>query len=507
MGNEKLRHSFIIRVPDEPGSLHRAAGIVTGHQGNINRLQFDRRIDLFTVFFEISATDENYGEIARELEEIGYLRTSLRPLSFLKIHVYLPHEPGALSGFLTHITASGANIAYIDFDDSGQHPERLTMSLNLEESPAVDRLLQALRSQYRLDVLEYDTTGRLLDDTVFYLRFAQEIRELTGESGDKFLLSLLGDINHIVQELAALGKDPKEVFGSILATGKRLSATTHDGFYAEIQRYPVGDGSEVVCIQPPCGGNVFLFRTPDEVAMIDSGYGCYYRDFLHLFRETGLCDVPSISRILVTHGDADHCGSAGLFSARSWLHPGTMKVIEQADRSYGSASEGSILDSVYTTIINLFSAFSPPPQPALFRTEEIGRAGIFPVIDRFPIGGLEFEVLEGLGGHLHGQVYFLSRKAGLLFSGDTLINHREISAERTEYNSLAVFLVTSVNMDSAVAKRERKGLIELVREVEAERGGPCLICGGHGPLSVLGSDNTLRASGTSRRWPPDCPGS
>ena len=43
--------------------------------------------------------------------------------------------------------------------------------------------------------------GKHLDDTIFYVRFAQEIRELIGESENTFLLSFLADTNHIAQEL------------------------------------------------------------------------------------------------------------------------------------------------------------------------------------------------------------------------------------------------------------------------------------------------------------------
>ncbi len=43
--------SFIACMPDKPGALHRAAEIITRHRGNINRIQYDRRIDPQTVFF------------------------------------------------------------------------------------------------------------------------------------------------------------------------------------------------------------------------------------------------------------------------------------------------------------------------------------------------------------------------------------------------------------------------------------------------------------------------
>src|SRR5512137_2185608 len=106
---------FIAHMPDTPGSLHRAAEIIKKYDGNINRIQFDRRIDPGTVFYEVTATEESYRKITDELARIGYLQTSLVTLDFLKFCVSLPHRPGALYEFLGHITAAGANIALIDF--------------------------------------------------------------------------------------------------------------------------------------------------------------------------------------------------------------------------------------------------------------------------------------------------------------------------------------------------------------------------------------------------------
>jgi hypothetical protein len=47
-------------MPDTPGSLHRAAEIIKKYEGNINRVQYDRRIDPATVFYEVTASKEAY---------------------------------------------------------------------------------------------------------------------------------------------------------------------------------------------------------------------------------------------------------------------------------------------------------------------------------------------------------------------------------------------------------------------------------------------------------------
>jgi glyoxylase-like metal-dependent hydrolase (beta-lactamase superfamily II) len=490
-------------MPDAPGSLHRAAEIIKKYEGNINRIQFDRRIDPSTVFYEVTASEGAFRKITGDLSNIGYLQTSLKPLNFLKCCVYLPHQPGSLYEFLNFTTSAGANIAFIDFDDKGRHPDRLTISLNLEQTVVVDRLLDLLKSRYRLEILEYDTTGKQLDDTVFYVRYAQAIRELIGESEEDFLLSFLADTNHIVQELMVRGNDPRKVFDSVLLTGQTMRATTQENFYADVQKLVISGQTTLFCFQVPCGGNIFLIDTPEEKLMIDAGYGIYHHDVMSMLSKFGREGSP-VSRIIITHADADHCGGAGNFSVPVFMHQKTLSIIKENNRAYGSQSEHSVLEEFYTKMINLFSKFSTPTNVQCF-PEPVGTIrGIFPVLGTLRTGDIELEVLDGLGGHTCGQIYLYSRSSGLLFAADSVINFSSLTKERADYSSLAAFLVTSVNVDSYLAKKERKALLELAAETDSalkETGGRCLICGGHGAVSVL-DGTTLVSHGEIIRYRP-----
>ena len=485
--------SFIACMPDRPGALHRAAEIIKRYEGNINRIQYDRRIDRYIVFFEVTGVPEAYDKIREELERIGYLQTSLQPVAFLKFHVYLPNCPGALFDFLNYITSAGANITYLDFDERGQHPERLVVSLNIENTRLIDALLNELKSRYRLEILEYDTTGEKLDDTVFYLRLAQKLRSFLGSAEDEFLMRFLHDINHIAQELSNLRKDPVEVFENILKVGDCLNRTTGENFFADVQRVKISNGLELFCFQLPCGGNIYLFDTTCERVMIDTGYGIYYQDIVNMLQHYGLGDLGLLNRIYITHADADHCGAAGYFPVPSYLNRETLLITRETSRAYGSSSQGCILEEVYTKIINLFSRFNPPTNVILFPEisqfgEIIEKRGPFSVIARFKIGDLNFEALEGLGGHMHGEIIYLCPEEGLIFPEDALINFKSLSPDRTEYNVLADYLMTSVNVDSKLAREERNALISLISEIDeklAVKGKRCLICCGHGSISVL----------------------
>lgn len=500
-----MKSSFVARMPNRAGALHRVADIITRHEGNINRINYNRRIDPETVFFEVTCDRASYRLIEEELRAIGYLQTTLKPLHHLKFHVHLPHRSGALFEFLQYTTRARANIAYIDFDDSGRQPERVTISLDIEESTVADKLLNRLKSRYPLEIIEYDDTGAHLDNTVFYVRFAQKIRPFIPDAEGEFLLSFLQDVNHIVQELTNLGEEPRKVFESILQTGTYLNGTTGEGFHADLQRIPVTDAVTLYCFQLPAGGSVYLLDGPGEQFMVDTGYGIYHSDIRELLQSHALWNPGKLSRQIITHADADHCGGGGYFDVPALMHTGTLEIIRRNNRAYGSRSEGSILEAFYTTMINLFSRFrSPEKVSCLPEPGEDVRCG-FPVLDRISIGDIVFEVLESHGGHLHGQIFLYAPIQGILFTGDSLMNFASFTTERERYNSLADFLITSVNVDSNRARSERHALLELVAETDrnlADEGKQCLICGGHGAVSIL-KEGKLEVYGEVEHYSPE----
>ena len=221
--------------------------------------------------------------------------------------------------------------------------------------------------------------------------------------------------------------------------------------------------------------------------MIDTGYGIYHQDFMALFSRYGI-DMRKLSRIIVTHADADHCGAAGHFSVPVQMHSGTLEIIRTDNRAWGSRSQESVLEAFYTKMINLFSHFAIPKDIRCFGEPTGTKRGIFPVIGTLRIGALELDVLDGLGGHTFGQVFLYSREHGLIFAADSVINFGSLTKARADYSSLAAFLVTSVNVDSDRAKQERIALMALAEETDralASDGRRCIICGGHGAVSVI----------------------
>ena len=235
--------------------------------------------------------------------------------------------------------------------------------------------------------------------------------------------------------------------------------------------------------------------------LVDTGYGIYHDDVVHMLADHGINDLSLIKRMFISHADADHSGGAGLFEAESFAHPGTVDIVERSNRAYGSKLQSSVLEEVYTRLINMFSNFRPPATFSLLQ-DDLGARGPFRIVARDRFAGMEFEVLESLGGHLHGQVFLLFPDEGVLFSADSLIGFDSLTPEREEFNILAKNLMTSVNVDSEKASQERKGLLALASQIDAQMvaaGKRCIICGGHGAICVLESGK-LKTHGSVERY-------
>ena len=86
---------------------------------------------------------------------------------------------------------------------------------------------------------------------------------MIGSAEDPFLLGLLQEINHIVQELTNRGEDPLQVFASIIEVGDTLNRTSGEGFYADVQRIAVAPGTTLFLLPATRGVKNFLARSAD----------------------------------------------------------------------------------------------------------------------------------------------------------------------------------------------------------------------------------------------------
>lgn len=103
------------------------------------------------------------------------------------------------------------------------------------------------------------------------------------------------------------------------------------------------------------------------------------------------------------------------------------------------------------------------------RTEEpLQQTGYFDFAD------LHFEVYEGRGGHLPGEILLIDYTHHVAFTGDVYVNIRGFTPRQAEYNRYAPILMTSVDTDPALCTRERQQLLQRLGA------GTWRIFGGHG---------------------------
>lgn len=486
--------------PAPGGSIEEICTILSSLHLSIGRIRFDEDIDPGYLFVSVSGCEAAYESSLGMLQAAGYWIMHDQEPVIISIEIYhVPVHPAIVS-LLGKVKKEGFRILSLDADDRGKDPSRFCATCI---SPSVS-VAEAFRSW----VLEQfpGALCTISDDDAhkrgFYDSYAASIRAITDNTARPPVYDLINRFSHASQSLTWFSRDYLTTLRRALENGEELHKTCKDAFFATIQKIPVAENLTLHCFQLPCGGNIFLLDSPQELVMVDTGYGLYHDDVMQMFAAIGI-DISRLTRIFITHGDSDHCGAAGYFSVPVSAHEGTGKVIATRNRAMGSIHEDWIVQEVYTLMINLFGRMHPGESFQFFPPAGDEYIEGFAVLDRMQIGGCEFFILESHGGHQHGLIYLYSRDAGLLFTSDTILNLSGLTESRRQYNGFAVYLVTTVNVDPALVKTERAALTALARKADdlwhKKTGHPLYVACGHGPVSVV-TDSGLVRTGTTMQY-------
>ncbi len=66
-----MKKTYVTRMPDKVGAFLVASQIIARHGGNIVRVNYNKAVDLHTLFIEVAANDEQHNQIKAELAECG----------------------------------------------------------------------------------------------------------------------------------------------------------------------------------------------------------------------------------------------------------------------------------------------------------------------------------------------------------------------------------------------------------------------------------------------------
>ncbi len=480
------RKSYITRMPDKTGAFLLASKIIAKHHGNIVRVSYNKAVDLHMLFIDVEASDKDLEQIAEELESIGYLNHKIAETRVIIVEIKIPDVPGAVLPILKIFDRYDINISYLNSSANDTGYQNFKMGLLIENPKVIKMLLDDVSELYQIDIIDYDDSEKSLDNTIFYIRLANEMQKLLSLSIEE-TMSFIAESNRILQMLEENGENPHKVFDHIRRFAYFISKHRGDNFKAEISTHPISDSVTLYGIQPPCGSNTYVLKSADEIVLIDTGYAVYSDELMktleHLIPEW----KSRCKRVYITHADVDHCGLLSkLEGVKIRLNRKSAESLERQLKGMPDFRENNELNLGYSKLSRIISGYTPPNTGQFYILDSNTpqeHDELLHIAD-FSVNDLDFEVFEGSGGHLYGEMVFVCRKHGIIFTGDNLVNISGFSAELSEFNSLAPYLMRSVNVDSNKATDVRNQIKSLIEEMKAEIHKPVMICGGHGPIVI-----------------------
>jgi len=480
------RKSYITSMPDKTGAFLLASKIIAKHDGNIVRVSYNKAVDLHMLFIDVEASDKNLDAIAEELESIGYLNNKISETRVIIVEIKIPDVPGAVLPILKILDRYDINISYMNSSANNTKYQNFKMGLLIENPRMIKMLLEEISELYQINIIDYDDSEKSLDNTIFYIRLANETQKLLN-LGEEDTMNFIAESNRILQVLEENGENPYKVFDYIRRFVYYISKNRGNSFYAEISKRQINDSVTLYGIQPPCGSNTYLLDSPGEIVLIDTGYAIYANELMKVLDDLSPDWRSRFKRVYITHADVDHCGLLSkLGNVKICLNRKSADSLRRQLSGQPDFRENNELNLGYSKLSRIISGYNPPKadQFDILDSNTPAEHDELLQIGNFSVADLDFEVLEGSGGHLRGEMIFACRKYGIIFTGDNLVNISGFSEELSVFNSLAPYLMRSVNIDSQKATAVRNQVKKLIEEIRADIRHPILICGGHGPICI-----------------------
>ncbi|MBE6883004.1 MAG: MBL fold metallo-hydrolase [Ruminococcaceae bacterium] len=466
-----MNRSFITQMPDKSGAFLQASSIIAGHGGNIVRVNYNRSIDIHTLFIDVSAEEESVlDEIEAQLTEVGYLSQNTMEKRVLLISLKLPDVPGSVTAVLEILNRYKVNIYYMSSQENGTMYQHFKMGLHVEEPHIIKKMLVEISSVCEVSILEYDSTEKMLDNTVFYIDFAKKINDLlslTPEQSKDFLINS----NRMMQLLDERNEKPYKTFEYIEKYARFTAAYKGDAFIPIISDMKIAPGVSLCLIEPPCGSNTYIIHTENEMLFVDSGFTCYKKEMLHLLRIM-FDDFDNIPKsLLLTHSDMDHTGLLSIFD-KVYVSGSCYENFRLENSGENNFREQNEYSNPYCKLSAIISGYTPPNMDTLSVIGTKEDDGDLSYIGSMQAASLSLDIYEGKGGHVNGETVIVCQEHKIVFTGDLFVNIRGFSKEQRNFNALAPFLMTSVDMNPKLAAQIRKQITEKYKGY--------LFCPGHG---------------------------
>lgn len=457
-----MKKTFTTVMPDRIGAFLRADRCLSRLGLNITRVSYNKAVDAHMLFIEVDGTEEQLELANEELSRLGYLKSPDSLGEVILIEFRLRDEVGTLLPIIELIDDYNFNISYISSQENGTHHQYFKIGLYVENGREISDFMKRASLLCRLKVVEYKGSEKILDNTVFYLSFANDIAERM-DLKDNEKNELIINSNLIMQRLDENNAPVYKTFDYIRRFAEKMCECKGIGFEPRISRIYGKRGTEVLLIEPPCGSNVCVIDTDEYLLFIDSGFSLYKNELMSVLRR----EIPGFDqkprRLILTHADVDHSGNLDLFDT-VYLNRKCYNNFIAERMGHSAIREENPVHAPYVRISKILSDYHPPMKDnfEIIGGSEDKLSDLFEYIGTIYAGELELEIYEGAGGHVAGEMIIVERNEGIAFTGDIFLNIRGFSAEQKSFNKLAPFLMTSVDTDPELARAERAALPEIL---------------------------------------------
>ncbi|MBQ9921214.1 MAG: MBL fold metallo-hydrolase [Clostridia bacterium] len=455
-----MKKTYVTSMPDHIGAFLKASKCFSMLGINITRVSYNKAVDSHTLFIDAEGTEEQLEKADAELEKIGYLQSNTSKTSIVLIDFMLRDIPGSVTDVLTLINEFNFNISYISSQENGTDFQHFKMGLYVDDPDKISEFLKEAEKLCKVRVIDYNSSEKVYDNSIFYNTYVMGLSQIMGLS-EKISRELLVHVNLAMQTLDEQGLSPYRTFDSISRFAELLGASKGKSFDPRISNHKITDNTEITVIEPPCGSNTIIIKSGGRVLFVDSGYACYTDEMLDIFKRT-VPDFDTCEKtILVTHADVDHCGMLPVFD-KVLASTKTARCLKNEYEGKNGYREQNPLHKPYINICKIltsYKAVNPEKITALWNdveklTEPLTQIGFF------DFGELHFEVYEGKGGHLPGEIVLIDYSNHIALTGDVYINTHGLTSQQAEYNQYAPILMTSVDTDPKLCAEERKAIMQ-----------------------------------------------
>lgn len=455
-----MKKTYVTTMPNHIGAFLKASRCFASLGVNITRVSYNKAVDTHTLFIDAEGTREQLERADEMLTEIGYLRAPAAEKSVILLEFRLRDVPGAVTDVLELIDEFQFNISYISSQENGSEEQLFKMGLFVDDPAKIAQFMAQAEKLCPVRPIDYNRADKVYDNSIFYHSFVSTLAGAMSVTDEK-REELLVNTNLAMQMLDERGLSPYRTFDSISRFAELLSVCRGEAFQPRITRHQLTERTELTLIEPPCGSNTAILRHGDQTLFIDSGYACYQPEMLPIFRGLFPDWDTMKKRILITHADVDHCGLLGLFDEIIASRK-SAECLQLEAVGDGGFREQNALHKPYIRICKVLTGYgSVDPSKITVpwnspdeQTEALQQIGFFDFAD------LHFEVYEGKGGHLPGEIVLIDYAHQIVFTGDVYVNLKGMTAEQAKYNQYAPILMTSVDTDPALCAQERKAVMQ-----------------------------------------------